>query len=73
MWKESRHQAGTPGPPVRWRVLLVRPLFPDLVSVAGARMFNRLKPPNLVERDVYAGMFRLSYLFNWLSPIVARY
>jgi hypothetical protein len=47
--------------------------FPDLVSVAGARMFNRLKPPNLVERDVYAGMFRLSYLFNWLSPIVARY
>jgi outer membrane immunogenic protein len=25
------------------------------------------------KNDVYAGMFRLSYLFNWASPVVARY
>jgi outer membrane immunogenic protein len=25
------------------------------------------------KNDVYAGMFRLSYLFNWTSPVVTKY
>jgi outer membrane immunogenic protein len=25
------------------------------------------------KNDVYAGMFRLSYLFNWASPVIAKY